>query len=168
MNIEPIEEFTPAKVALFIEKVYGPGDEMEHLEKAHALKVGMECLSYTMDATTLVVGHLHDVYEDGYATEAEIQDEFNYEVAEKVVALARQKDETYNNYIKRLIDSNDFSLLIVKLADLNVNLKRSFSSGISEGKLNTLVKRYLPARDSIELKLMKMIEEKNKGGEHGN
>ena len=65
------------------------------------------------------VAFLHDLLEDTEFTADDIKDK---EVREAVVILTRKADETYFEYIQRIIDSDNKYAYFVKLADISDHL----------------------------------------------
>lgn len=64
---------------------------------------------------------LHDVIEDHPEYSTQIEKDFP-KIYDSLITLARKEDETYSDFIQRIIDSGDRCALIVKLADMRVNL----------------------------------------------
>jgi len=67
-----------------------------------------------------IVGILHDVVEDTQATVGDIADRFGWRIADAVEAITHRADESYQDYIERVIA--DPLARCVKLADLEHNL----------------------------------------------
>lgn len=81
------------------------------------------------------VALLHDVLED---THVNYHDLLNFGVHPKIVAsvmvLTRKEGENYDNYLRRIIDSNDRDALAVKIADLTDNLSDLPAKDFREAK----------------------------------
>jgi len=84
----------------------------------HSLRVGGQF----DDMTARTVGYLHDLVEDGHATDEEIGLLFGDEVQDLVYFLTREDDETYYEYV-RAIPLGGRIAVLVKLADLADNLR---------------------------------------------
>ena len=93
---------------------------------------------------------LHDVVEDGYLS---LEDLTSYGISNQIVEIVdiitRRSDETYNDYINRIVSSGNIDAAYVKLADLNTNIDRC----IDEPKGN-LMDRYIKAKEKIKLMLI--------------
>lgn len=92
---------------------------------------------FSGDARTIAL--LHDVIEDGEATEEELRSAYSKEIVDVVVVLTRRVDETYLAYIARVKEAGGIAVE-VKLADLEVNLERCTKS---------LAKRYIKAQEVL-------------------
>lgn len=68
----------------------------------------------------LIVGYLHDLIEDGRATEKEIEDLFGKEVAVYTWALVIDKTRDYHDQVREL--ASEFVLRLVKAADNLANI----------------------------------------------
>lgn len=68
-----------------------------------------------------VIALLHDTIEDTATTYEDIEDEFGTDIAKSVQRLSRGEDESYNTYMRRLIDSMDIDAMYVKKADIEDN-----------------------------------------------
>ena len=93
--------------------------------KEHSKRVAFLTEYYTAgleDKITIkcfVVGLLHDLLEDTEFTAKDIDDK---NVRETVVILTRKANETYFEYIQRIIDSDNKYAYFVKLADISDHL----------------------------------------------
>jgi (p)ppGpp synthase/HD superfamily hydrolase len=70
-----------------------------------------------------IIAVLHDVVEDGGVSRDHIRDYTNGIIADAVMALSRNKDESYKDFIVR-VKQNDLARR-VKIADLHENLDRT-------------------------------------------
>ena len=75
----------------------------------------------------LIIGALHDVYEDTDITREQIIHDFGEDIDDYIWVLTRQKDEQYFDYIRRV--KNNWIARTVKIADVEFNLKASALSG---------------------------------------
>ena len=70
-----------------------------------------------------VVGLLHDIIEDTSVTEGQLlQYGIPKKLVDTIVILTKRSDETYDKYIKRIIESKNQIAINVKLADLENNM----------------------------------------------
>ncbi|MGC8711953.1 MAG: HD domain-containing protein [Leptodesmis sp.] len=80
--------------------------------------------------TEKIVAVLHDTLEDTAITLEEITSNFGTEVAEAIVALTKNKDEDYFDFIRRV--KRNAIATKVKIADLQGNLDLSRLSVVTE------------------------------------
>lgn len=116
----------------------------------HLLKVyeGVDC--YIEKVCAL----LHDLIEDTSITYNDLK-ELNYpdNVIEILSYLTKIKGEDYNNYIKRIIDSNNIHVYNIKLSDLRHNMDINRISNPNINDYERISKRYLPAYEKIQNKI---------------
>lgn len=110
----------------------------------HSLRVASYCETYG----ERTVAFLHDIIEDTDVTADDLIAFFNRRTVEDVVTLTRRSDETYANYIGRIIDSGSRTAVVVKLADL----RDHFDS--ADAIPESLVKRYEKAKARLEAGLI--------------
>lgn len=67
---------------------------------------------------------LHDVIEDHPEFENRVREEFP-KIYESLLLVARDRDDTYAEFIQKIIDSNDEVALVVKIADMRSNLNNN-------------------------------------------
>ena len=81
---------------------------------------------------TYIIALFHDLIEDTDLDYEDIKSEWGTYIAYAVLSLSRKIDETYFDFIMRLIQESGFNIIprIVKLADLEHNM-----SDLSEGSL---------------------------------
>lgn len=93
-------------------------------EVTHAWNVAEQASDLSYDERIYIVGLLHDVVEDGFATFEELQKRFNLDDEQMTAldAITRRKSEQYFNYIQRVKQNR--MAKIVKLADLQHNINR--------------------------------------------
>lgn len=95
--------------------------------KEHSKRVAFLTDYYTMSSglspevchKCFVIGLLHDLLEDTEFTAEDIQQN---DIREAVVILTRKADETYFEYIQRIIDSDNKYAYFVKLTDISDHL----------------------------------------------
>lgn len=104
-----------------IEKHSGQTDKAGEAYITHAVRVADLVGKNPM---LRAIAYLHDVVEDTDVTIEDVRDRFGYDVSEIVDKLTWRKDESYNDYIKRI--SSSHRARVVKIADLvdNMNLTR--------------------------------------------
>ena len=104
-----------------------------------------------------LIALLHDVLED---TDTKREDLIKLGYSEHVVSsvevLTRKNKEDYNDYIERIIASNNVDALNVKLADLNHNMDISRIKNPTVKDFDRIEKRYRPAYIKILNKLEEM------------
>ena len=112
----------------------------------HLLRVS----SKVKGKTAKTVALLHDVIEDTNTTKEDlIKMGFSEEVVGAVYILSRQENETYNEFILRIIESNNPIAINVKIADLEDNMDLSRISDVTQKDIDRVNKRYKPAYQSL-------------------
>lgn len=97
------------------------------------------------------IGLLHDVLEDTKITAKDLAVlGFRESYIEAVSLLTKLENESYDEYIKRLILSNNPVALDIKLADLTHNMNEERLSKLSIESREKLLKKYIPAKIKIE------------------
>ena len=87
------------------------------------------------DDNLKVVGLLHDIIEDKEFTEEELLFlGFTKEQVEAVSIVTKKEDESYSDFIDRIIDSNNDTAIQVKFLDMinNMDISRMKNSSIEE------------------------------------
>jgi (p)ppGpp synthase/HD superfamily hydrolase len=116
----------------------------------HAERVAESALEGTNDSLAAVVGYLHDTIEDTTVTEDALLDVgFPPGLVYDVVALTRHADDSYNEYILKLIRDGSDRALAVKVADLTDNLRDIGNTGWSQDRIQSLRKRYMIALGTV-------------------
>ena len=121
----------------------------------HLLKV----YSGVNDYIEKVCALLHDVLEDTDFTEDDLRYlNFPEEVIDIVKILTKHKGDDYQEYIERIIKSENIHALNIKLSDLrhNMDIKRIKNPSIND--YDRITKRYTPAYEKINSKLNEMRE----------
>ena len=104
-----------------------------------------------------IIGILHDVLEDTDITRDDlIKMGYSEHIVSSIETLTRKKGEDYNDYIERIIESNNKDALNVKLADLNHNMDISRIKNPTVKDVDRIEKRYRPAYIKISNKLEEM------------
>lgn len=89
---------------------------------------------------------LHDIIEDTNITKRDLLDMgFSKKIVDTVAILSRKKDETYSEFIQRIIDSKNISAIRVKIADLEDNMDLKRIANYTDKDVNRVEKRYKPA-----------------------
>ena len=99
-----------------------------------------------------IVALLHDVIEDTNKTGCDLMIELGipYDLVKSVERLTRDKNETYSNYINRLLNSDDLIALKVKKADLEHNMDLSRITNPTRKDIDRIEKRYKPAYKKVK------------------
>lgn len=74
------------------------------------------------DSVAVAAAYLHDIVEDRRARPEDILFVFGQDVYDLVMLLTRDHEETYKDYIKRIVDSGNTTAMRIKLADNEDNL----------------------------------------------
>lgn len=104
----------------------------------HPLQVFTELKKETKDVATLVAAILHDIVEDTDTSLDDIEFLFGDEVSEIVESLTRRPDELYNDYILRVLENKDATL--VKFCDLKCNLENDGKESLKTRYSGTLIR----------------------------
>lgn len=96
-------------------------------EVLHPITVG---LIYGKTDDEKIVGLLHDVIEDTSYTLDDLREQgFSEDVIAALYLLTHTKDMTYDEYLKRIKESDNQLAIAVKINDLTHNLKRGEAGG---------------------------------------
>ena len=116
----------------------------------HLLKV----YSGVSDYLEKVCALLHDVIEDTDVTYDDLKNVgYSEEVIEILTILTKLKGEDYRDYVKRIIDSENYHAMNIKLADLRHNMDSSRIKNPTPNDYERITKRYEPAYEKISNKL---------------
>lgn len=116
----------------------------------HLLKV----YSGVSDYTEKVCALLHDIIEDTDVTYDDLRNVgYNEEIIDILTILTKLKGEDYRDYIKRIIDSNNYHAMNIKLADLRHNMDSNRIKNPTTNDMERITKRYAPAYEKISNKL---------------
>ena len=126
----------------------GGNDYMQHIRSV-ANRFNMKQIEYK-------IALLHDIIEDTEMTEGKLRDMFDDEVVDAVVLLTKDKSMTYEEYINRLIGSNNIHAIRVKKADIENNIDLSRLKEITLKDIQRLEKRYIPTYYKIYNKLTEL------------
>lgn len=104
-----------------------------------------------------LIGLLHDTLEDTDMTREELLKlGYSEHIVSSIEILTRKDKEDYDDYIERIIASNNKDALNVKLADLNHNMDISRIKSPTFKDVDRIEKRYRPAYIKILNKLEEM------------
>ena len=99
------------------------------------------------------IAYLHDILEDTTVTRSDLAALFPEKIVAVVELLSRRHDETYAAFIERICQSENFSAIAVKYADVTDHLQETSAIGSS------LVDRYRKAearlRDAVCMDVIK-------------
>lgn len=96
------------------------------------------------------VGLLHDLLEDTIITEKDLKKiGFSDEVIEALLLITKKDDELYNEYIDRILESNNMIAINVKAIDMENNMDLSRIKNPTPGDFNRLENKYKPQYERI-------------------
>ena len=116
----------------------------------HVQRVAERIRKVNPSATVIAAAYLHDVVEDGKATFAEISRLFGQEVYGIVKLLTRQEGDTYENYVKKIVESRNISAMQVKIADNEDNLASVGDGAFPPEVEKKLCDRWLWSKDFLK------------------
>lgn len=116
----------------------------------HLLKVYSGVSEYMEKVCAL----LHDVIEDTDVTYDDLREVgYSEEIISILTILTKLKGEDYQEYINRIIASNNVHAMNIKLADLRHNMDSSRIKNPTTNDMERITKRYAPAYEKIYNKL---------------
>ena len=119
----------------------------------HLLKV----YSGVNDYVEKVCALLHDIIEDTDVTYDDLRSVgYSEEIIDILTILTKVKGEDYRDYIKRIIDSENYHAMNIKLSDLRHNMDSGRIKNPSPNDYERITKRYEPAYEKISNKLNEM------------
>ncbi len=154
-----------------------PGTEMPYL--VHVVQVCMETQSAILNCSAnnfdinfaMQVALLHDVIEDTSYTHNDIKNEFNYDIAEAVLALSKNtelpKEQQMIDSLNRILKQPN-EVRIIKMADRISNLQRPPAYWIEnkiftyKNEAQTILNFLKGVNDYIENRLSQKINEYSK------
>jgi len=128
----------------------------------HPLQV-MLLLPPNATITEQYVALLHDVLEDTEYTEKDLLNlGYTQQIVDAVKLVSRDKNQTYNEFINSIIDSNNITAIVVKITDMVHNMseerfeKLSEENKIKQNEINE--KRYKPNMKKLANKLVELVK----------
>jgi len=116
----------------------------------HLLKV----YSGVDDYIEKVCALLHDIIEDTDVTYDDLRKVgYSEEIIDILTILTKIKGEDYRDYIKRIIDSDNYHAMNIKLSDLRHNMDSGRIKNPTPNDYERITKRYEPAYEKISNKL---------------
>lgn len=95
------------------------------------------------DMPSKIVALLHDTIEDTYVTDELLKEiGFPKEIIDAVVVLTIRESEDYNDYINRVISSNNKLALTVKKADMEDNMNEERLNKLEVQEKERLLNKY--------------------------
>lgn len=117
----------------------------------HLIFVSMHCQTKEGKIGAL----LHDIIEDTDCTvDILLSQGIPKNIVDVIEIISRKKDESYSEFIDRIVDSNNVIALEIKYADLINNMDLSRLSAIGEKDVKRVKTRYIPAYNKIKEKLL--------------
>ena len=102
------------------------------------------------DSDMKVVGILHDLLEDTIITENDLKDMgFSQKIIKAISIITKSDSEPYNEYINKILKSNNVIAINVKAIDMRHNLDISRIKNPTEKDLERIEKRYKPNYEKI-------------------
>lgn len=95
-----------------------------------------------------IVGVLHDIIEDTDISISELESVIHENLIEAIQIVSRKPNETYNEFIQRIVDSKNLIAIEVKLADLENNMDLSRLNEVKQKDIDR-VKKYQKAWDKL-------------------
>ncbi len=97
------------------------------------------------------LGLLHDILEDTTMTSDELINlGFPKDLVKRIELLTKNKDENYDEYIKRILKSRDKIAIKVKIYDLKNNLEQHRLALLSYEKQVYFKNKYIPVLQKME------------------
>ena len=102
------------------------------------------------DDKAKVVALLHDIMKETNLTAMDLNYiGFPSDIVRTVVLMTREKDESYDDFINRIINSKNSMALQVKKADLEENMDLNNYENVSDEYLNRIDVKYKPQYEKI-------------------
>lgn len=96
------------------------------------------------------VGLLHDIIEDTQINESDLREVgFNDTIINAILLVTKQADETYSQFIDRILNSNNMIAIKVKKADMENNMDLSRISNPTVKDYHRKEKKYAPQYKKI-------------------
>ena len=96
------------------------------------------------------VGLLHDLLEDTIITESDLKKiGFSEDIIETLLLITRKEDELYDEYIDRILESNNMIAINVKALDMENNMDLSRIKNPTPKDLSRCENKYKPQYERI-------------------
>ena len=123
----------------------------------HLVRVSDGCKTYEVK----IAGLLHDIIEDTSCDEQILLEKgIPQFIIDIILLVSRKEDESYNDFINRLIESDNKYAMELKCSDLRDNCDLSRLEGLSDEVIKKGEKRvknrYLPSLSKIEKRLIEL------------
>lgn len=123
----------------------------------HLVRVSDGCKTYEAK----IAGLLHDIIEDTSCDEQILLEKgIPQFIIDIILLVSRKEDESYNDFINRLIESDNKYAMELKCSDLRDNCDLSRLEGLSDEVIKKGEKRvknrYLPSLSKIEKRLIEL------------
>lgn len=123
----------------------------------HLVRVSDGCKTYEAK----IAGLLHDIIEDTSCDEQILLEKgIPQFIVDIILLVSRKEDESYNDFINRLIESDNKYAMELKCSDLRDNCDLSRLEGLSDEVIKKGEKRvknrYLPSLSKIEKRLIEL------------
>lgn len=107
-----------------------------------------------------IAGLLHDIMEDSKCSFQELENaRVPVESIRVIDILTRKENETYKEYIYRIVNSNNIMAIKIKIIDLENNMDLSRIPNYTEKDKQRIYNRYLPAYLTLLRSLEKILSE---------
>ena len=107
------------------------------------------------------IAFCHDVIEDCGVDEKWLMNPdfglMEYEI-KAIRTLTRPKDMTYSDYILNIMNTEDLSIMYVKMADLLDNMNLNRLRDMSKEDIDRVTDRYIPAYKHLSTKIWQIIQ----------
>lgn len=163
-----LKYFNEAEISGFrvAENLYGKAYLIcEKVFEGKKNKAGLPYMDYLVSVADLfnddkakAVSLMHDIFKETDLTESDLSYiGFPSDVVNAISILTRDKDEEYDNFINRIINSKNRLALKVKKADLKQSMDVS-GFDVSKDYLNRIDVRYKPQYEKIKVYLSESEE----------
>lgn len=126
--------------------VHDIADKGENFYYEHVSRVAISLSKRYGEDTFLVnLAYMHDMIEDDLITNEELKERgYSQEFLDSLSLLTRKKEDSYEQYIQKLIDSEDINALRVKRADLEDNMNLTRLKIVTKKDVKRVENRYIP------------------------
>ena len=151
-SLEEVASFKNAenlygKAYLICEKVF---DGKKHSSGVPYINHLVKLADGFADEKAKVIALLHDIMKETDLTEADLNYiGFPSDIVKTVVLMARQPEESYDEFITRIIDSKNGMALQIKKTDLEINMDLESFENVSDEFLNQTDIKYKPQYEKI-------------------